>query len=862
MDEAKDRHAEVLGARRSPLNIRHFPQTGMSMSRSPDAHKSCSGATRLFIWIVMNSVRLLSALPNVAVFGTIALLVVAWNYGADLPDHRWLVGNQLPEGARLYAADGTLVAEYARQRRIVVPLGSIPVRVIDAFLAAEDKTFFTHLGIDIPGVVRAAVWNLNHSGNGVRPRGASTITQQVARNFLLTNEPTLRRKIREAILALRLERTLGKTRILELYLNAIYLGRGSYGVAAASLSYFNKPLSDLTVAEAAFLAALPKAPNQYSAAGDQATALSRRNWVIHRMLDDGRISSAKSESARAEPLQTIPAANAEIAPEAAYFTEEVRRQLIQLHGADGVYQGGLSVRTTLDPRMQHLATEALQNGLLAYDRRHGWRGPLRRIDLAGTNWTSELARLEMPAGGLPGWRLATVLSADERGAVIGLADGERGNISWCELRWARPWREGQRVGPEPGSPSDALSSGDVVLVEPIDHEGSYALRQIPEIRGAIVAMEPHSGRILAMTGGWSFADSEFNRAVQAWRQPGSTFKPFVVLAALDRGFVPSTIILDAPIALPLGAGRGLWHPANYSNRYAGPRTLRFALEHSRNVMIVRVARRVGMDAIADYAERFGIVDSMPREIAMAIGSGETTLLRMTNAYAMLANGGHLIRPTLIDRVQDRNGHTVYRNDDRPCPACSGIAWRNQDPPGLPDTREQIADPASVYQVVSMLEGVVERGTGRRVREPGRPIAGKTGTTNESRDAWFIGFTPDLVVGVYTGFDEPRSLGPRETGSSVAAPIFGEFMGAALAGVPARLFRIPNGVRFVRVRLSDGRPAQSGDTDVIWEAFRPEPQQTPPYKLATRSPFDDSPTSGSRTESPITSALMNGIGVIY
>ncbi len=831
------------------------------MSSTTGGRRSRITAARFHFRPLTGFVGLLGALANPVMFGSAALLLVVVHYGADLPDHEWLVDHQLPETTRLHAADGTLVAEYARQRRIVASLESIPVRVVNSFLAAEDKNFFTHLGVDILGVARAAVWNLSHSGNGVRPRGASTITQQVARNFLLTNEPTLRRKIREAILALRLERTLGKERILELYLNAIYLGRGSYGVAAASQSYFNKPLSDLTVAEAAFLAALPKAPSQYAAAGGKAAVFARRNWVIQRMLEDGRLALAEAVAAQAEPLGIIPPASGEIDPAAAYFTEEVRRQLIERYGADGVYQNGLSVRTTLNRRMQRLATKTLRTGLIAYDRRHGWRGPLTHIEPAGSSWMSELARFERPAGALPDWRIAMVLSADEQGAAIGLADGALGNIPWAELRWARSRRAGQRTGPEPKSPSDVLSRGDVVLVEPIDHAGSHALRQIPEIRGAMIAIDPKSGRILAMTGGWSFADSEFNRAVQAWRQPGSTFKPFVALAALDRGLTPSTIILDAPIALPMGAGRGLWRPANYSNRYLGPRTLRFALEHSRNVMFVRVARRIGMDAIADYAERFGIIDNMPREIAMAIGSGETTLLRMTSAYAMLANGGYLIRPTLIDRLQDRSGHTIYRHDDRPCPACSEIVWRGQAPPALPVTRVRIADPASVYQVISMMEGVVERGTARRVRELGRPVAGKTGTTNESRDAWFIGFTPDLVVGVYAGFDEPRSLGPRETGSSVAAPIFGEFMKAALAGVPARPFRIPNGVWLVRVRLSDGRLAHSGDTDVIWEVFRSKTLQNPPAALARRKPTD-APRSASHARSQVASTLLNGVGALY
>jgi len=485
------------------------------------------------------------------------------------------------------------------------------------------------------------------------------------------------------------------------------------------------------------------------------------------------------------------------------------------------------VRTTLSQRLQRIAERSLRAGLIAYDRRHGWRGPVAHVDLEAADWRTALTAVEPPAGAAP-WVLAMVLALDGKAATIGLPDGAEGAIPMAELAWARPWLEEQQVGARPKEPAEVLAVGDVVLVEPVAAdsegaaypEGSYALRQIPDVNGGLVAIDPHTGRVLAMSGGFSYEHSEFNRVTQAERQPGSAFKPFVYLAALDSGFTPATIVLDAPFVIDQGAGLGKWKPANYSNKFYGPSPMRLGIEKSRNLMTIRLAQTVGMEPIVDYARRFGVVDDMPPVLSMALGAGETTLLRLTTAYAMLVNGGKRITPTLIDRVQDRNGTTIYRHDARDCPGCWPEQWQSQIPPELPDEREQLVDPRSAYQVVSMLQGVVERGTGRRIRDLGKPLGGKTGTTNDSMDTWFVGFSPDLTVGVFVGFDEPKPLGPKETGSSVSAPIFKSFMAAALKNEPAIPFRIPSGLRLVRINADTGRLARAGDRNVILEAFKP------------------------------------------
>ena len=789
---------------------------------------------------------------SIGVVGLLAGGGVLWllhNYGRDLPDYAQLADYEPPMVSRVHAGDGRLLAEFATEKRVFVPVSAMPRRVIDAFVSAEDKTFFEHPGIDLPGIATAAVRNLMRIGTDRRPVGASTITQQVTKNFLLTDAVSYRRKIREIILAFRIERALSKERILELYLNQIYLGSGSYGVAAAAINYFNKSLDELTFAEAAFLAGLPKAPNNYNPERRPEAARARRDYVIGRMLDDGRIDEAEAAHARSGPVRVrtpdeVPVAKAE------YFVEEVRRELAERFGEEQLYGGGMSVRTTLDPRLQAEADRALRRGLIAYDRRHGWRGPIARIDPERPSGP-QLERLDAP--GMPdAWRLAAVESVTESAAAIRLVSGETGIVPLERLRWARKRLENQKRGPQVRRAQDVLSPGDAIAVErragPDGAEdGGFALRQIPDIDGALVALDPHTGRVLALTGGFSFAASEFNRATQARRQPGSAFKPFVYLAALDNGLTPSSLVLDAPFVIDQGPGVGKWKPANYTRRFYGPTPMRIGIEKSRNLMTVRVAQRVGMEAVARSAERLGVVDRLPRLLSMALGAGETTLLRLTTAYAMLVNGGRKIVPTFLDRIQDRNGKTVFRHDRRACPDCIGVAWEGQPEPDLPDTRDRVADPGSAYQLVSMLEGVVERGTGRRIRAVGKPLAGKTGTTNDSLDTWFVGFSPDLAVGVFVGFDSPRTLGRGETGSSVAAPIFRDFMKAALKDKPAIPFRIPPGIRLVRVDAETGLVARGSEKGVILEAFKPgtEPIEASPVVGEAPSPGAKNPATPAR-----------------
>ena len=763
---------------------------------------------------------LIGLLLLIAVGAAAGYGVLLWHYGRELPAHSQLADYQPPVLTRFHAGDGQLIAEFAHERRLFEPIEAIPKRIANAFLAAEDKNFYSHPGIDVFGIARALIIDLRNIAEDRRLVGASTITQQVVKNFLLSNEVSLDRKIKEAILAFRLEHALSKDRILELYLNEIYLGHGSYGVAAAALNYFNKGLNELTLSEAAFLAALPKAPANYDPDRYPERAVARRNWVLERMRENGFITAEQAAEARNEPLKTQERQDTQIV-EAGYFTEEARREVLNLYGADALYGGGLMVHTSLDPRLQHLATKALRDGLIAYDRRHGWRGPLGRIALDG-DWRQRLAPFAPPVD-VQDWRTAVVLSVKGDKAELGFAQegAETGTLRARGAAWARKRRL-----------ADAVSPGDVILVSayaaPADESGDksgsaeWRLEQVPEVNGASVVIDPHTGRVLAMIGGFSLERSEFNRATQALRQPGSAFKPFVYAAALDSGFTPSTIVMDSPLSIDVGGQLGVWRPENYGDTYLGPQTLRQGLEKSRNVMTVRIAQRVGMARIVDYAKRFGIDPKMRRELAMALGAGETTALRLTTAYAMLVNGGKHIQPSLIDRIQDRRGRTVYRRDQRPCPECQA-PWQGQEPPALPDPREEVIDPRTAYQVVSLLEGVVQRGTGKAALAVERPIAGKTGTSNDSKDTWFVGFSPDLVAGIFVGFDQPRTLGKRETGGSVAAPIFTDFMKAALAEEPPTPFRMPPGLRFVYVDVNSGRPARAGGPGVILEAFKPDPE---------------------------------------
>ena len=814
--------------------------------------------------------------------------ITLWYFGRDLPDYQQLAHYQPPIMTRVQAGDGRLLAEYAAERRIFVPIQAIPRPIIDAFLSAEDKNFYTHHGVDPISIVRAAATDIARFRANRRPVGASTITQQVAKNMLLSNEISIERKVKEILLATRIEAALPKERILELYLNEIYLGGGAYGVAAAALTYFDKPLDDLSLGEAAFLAGLPKAPNRYNPVRSPQAAKARRDWVLERMIEDGTATAEAAMQAEAQPLELRHREEAEKV-RAPYFAEEVRRELLTRYGEKVLYGAGLSVRTSLDARLQAAADKALRSGLIAYEHsRGGWRGAVARIDPKG-DWATHLAAMPVPPVATDvGWRVAMVVRTEPDGAAIGFANGGAGRIPFSEMRWARPRHHDGSFGPYPRSAAEVVKPGDVVMVEPIGSPsskadaaavkggGAYTLCQVPEVSGGLVAMDPHTGRVLAVSGGFSFETSQFDRATQAKRQPGSSIKPFVYLTALDHGFTPSTLVVDGPISLPQGPGMPMWSPTNYTKRgqevkFRGPTPLRVALEQSLNAVTARVASIIGMEPIAETVERFGIMDHMPREYSMALGAGETTLLRHTAAYAMLVNGGKRITPTFIDRIQDRNGATIFRADQRPCEGCEDVDWRHQPVPVTPDTREQVADPGSAFQIVTMLQGVVERGTGKAVQAVGKPIAGKTGTTNDWRDAWFVGFSPDLAAGVYIGFDDPDSLGDDETGGHIAAPIFRDFMIDALKDAPATAFRTPPGMRLYRVSAATGLPAGAGEA-AIYEAYKPgtEPGKSRNLGLQ-RAPSEDDETpvastggveSGETAPVPMRGAPASGTGGLY
>ncbi|MEM9169683.1 MAG: penicillin-binding protein 1A, partial [Pseudomonadota bacterium] len=776
-----------------------------------------------------------------------------FNYlGRDLPDYKVLAAYEPPVTTRVYAGDGALVAEFARERRIFVPVEAIPDRVKNAFIAAEDKNFRNHAGIDFKGVLRAQISNVGNIAQGRRLEGGSTITQQVAKNFLLSSEQKIERKLKEWLITRRMERAYSKDQILELYLNEIYLGNRSYGVAAAALNYFGKSLDDLDVREAAYLAAIPKGPSNYHPVRNRDRAIERRNWVVGRMVEDGYISAIAGEAARAQDL------GASVAPDlgardwaSGYFAEEVRKRIAELYGVEALYDGGLAVRTTLDPNLQKAAGAALRAWLVEYDQRHGWRGPLGGVAIDG-DWAEalndavdDLMKGRRIADDLAPWRPAVVLAVADDAATIGFPDGAEGRIPLAGMAWAREYLASNKQGPEVTSVTSVLRAGDVVLAEPDRSEEAgardYLLRQTPAVNGGLVAIDPHTGRVLAMVGGFSFEMSEFNRAMQARRQRGSTFKPFVYAAALDSGYTPSSRVLDAPFVAP---GVDSWYkPGNYvEGQYAGLSTLRHGIEKSRNTMTARLAQDLGIGRILDYVDRFNLSDDLPRELAISLGAGETTLMRMTAAYATFVNGGRATKPFLIDRIQDRRGRTIYRNDGRLCPYCDADAWTAQVEPQLPDEREQVMDPRTAYQMVSMLEGAVARGTGTAVRKVvAHPVAGKTGTTNEYKDAWFVGFTPDLAAGVYVGFDLPQSLGQGEAGGRVAAPVFGDFMQRALEEVAPIPFRVPSGVRLVRVDAKTGKPANGGGRSVILEAFKAD------------EPVDAGPSPEELTLDPLSAA---------
>ncbi|MCR9086268.1 MAG: penicillin-binding protein 1A [Rhodobacteraceae bacterium] len=763
-----------------------------------------------------------------AVLGAVILGAILWIYGRDLPKHEQLAQYAPPTISRVYSGEGSLIDEFSVERRLFAPSSEIPDLIKQAFISAEDKNFYTHQGYDPVGMASAIV----DMAQGGRLRGASTITQQVMKNFLLSGDRSAERKIKELILAVRLEQTLTKEQILELYLNEIYLGQNSYGVAAAAQTYYNKPLSELNVEEAAYLAALPKAPSTLHPVRAKESATQRRNFVLREMYENGFITQAAYQDARAEPLRTVQNGDYEgfrsQRPPRGYFTDEIRRQLSRDFGAEEFFSGGLSIRSTFDPEFQDRSAAALQRGLEKYDRSRGlWRGTGKTIptETLGdeAQWREALAETQV-ARDIEGWEVAVILETSGDTATLGIEDLPREDsqvVPAKDVQWAR--RPGQSRARVPG---DLVSPGDVVHVRRMtsDDDGSFirwTLRQVPDVEGAFVAMDVNTGRVIAMQGGFSYQHSVFNRATQAARQPGSSFKPFVYAAALDTGFTPATIVVDAPFEHRVG--NTVWRPKNYSNKFYGPTTLRTGIERSRNLMTVRLAKEIGMSTVAEYAEKFGVYDEgeMLKYLPISLGSQETTLYRMVTAYSMFANGGERIYPTLVDRVQDRYGNTIYRHDPRKCVDCASPLVPQGQGPRIVSERERVMDPITAYQITSMMKGVVDRGTAARTVNLPVPTAGKTGTTNEEKDVWFIGFTSNIAAGCYIGFDQPRPMGKGAAGGTMCGPVFDEFMEYAVEEFGGSDFKVPPGGTFIKIdRISGARLSSSASgPNVVAEYFR-------------------------------------------
>ena len=767
-----------------------------------------------------------SAISIGLAFAGLSVMAVVWYYGRDLPDTELLAQYQPPTLSRIYSRQGELMDEFARERRIYTPIDEIPEIVRDAFISAEDKNFYHHSGFDPLGIIKAAI----DAAQGGRLRGASTITQQVMKNFLLSGDRSAERKIKEILLANRLEQSLSKDEILGIYLNEIFLGQNSYGVTAAAQTYFNKTLEELSVGEAAYLASLPKAPSDRHPVLQRDEAVFWRNNTLREMAENGYITAEVAEIEAAAPLLSVQngdySSRRNALPPRDYFTDEIRRQLSVTLGEEQLFGGGLSIRATVNPELQDVAAEALRKALVEYDRNQGrYRGPLAQLDagLLGdeAGWRSALAEATVPRD-IDGWLPAVVLELGETSARIGIegveddADGHFLNIE--EAKWARP-----AGGDRANSPGDLWSVGDVILVSAVLTDGvfeKWTFEQIPEIQGAFMAMDTHTGRVIAMQGGFSYQASVFNRASQATRQPGSSFKPFVYAAALDNGYTPGTIVVDAPFELM--TPQGMWRPQNSSNKYYGPAPLRTGIEQSRNLMTVRIAQDIGMDKVAAYAERFGVYDDMQEVLSMSLGSGETTLLKMVTAYSMFANGGIKVEPTLVDRVQDRNGNTIYQHDARICHECRQEVIDPMAEPWVENKSQRIMDAVTAYQLSSMMRGVVERGTAAStVGKLGVPISGKTGTTNEAKDVWFIGFTPKIAAGCYIGFDTPRPMGPSAFGGTMCGPVFVDFMKKALEDHGSFDMPVPPGSHFVKLdRYSGQRLADDATGEyVVSELFR-------------------------------------------
>ena len=726
-----------------------------------------------------------------------------WYFSSDLPDYKILSNYKPPISSRVHSGEGQLIAEYALQKRLFIPYDSVPRIVIDSFLSAEDKNFFSHPGVDAKSITRAIIKNIKNIFSEKRLEGASTITQQVAKNFLLTSEVSLQRKIKEAILAFRIERAYTKKRIMELYLNQIYLGQGTYGIAAASLEYFDKAVGDLNYEEAALLAALPKAPSKYNPYKSKKIAKARRDIVLKNLLDNSYIDASEYKNLKKKEIRTKKR-KIELLEEANFYSEEVRRIVSDTYGYDELYKGGLSIRTPLNSNYQIEALKALREGLEEYDKRHGWRGPIKNLNIK--NWENNIQDF-IPDKSL-NWKIAKVIEVNKLNVKIEIQNKDTGFIDFNNIKWTRK-----------KSFEDLLKLNDIIYVKKIK-KNKWSLKQLPKINGAIVVMDPHTGRVLAMAGGFSFKLSEFNRATQAKRQPGSAFKPLVYAAALENGFTPSTLILDAPFVMDQGEGLKTWKPENYGKKFYGPSTLRTGLEKSRNLITVRLAQKVGFDQMSKITNNFGIYNDIPEILSVSLGAAETTLIQITNAYCTFANGGKKVTPIFIDRIQDRRGKTIFNADKRKCVGCEKMSYLKDEIPTIQDNREQIISPETAYQITSMMEGVVKRGTGRKLKGLKLALAGKTGTTNNNMDAWFLGFTSKLVIGVYIGFDEPKSLGKYETGAKAALPVFKKFVKNVVKKKDALPFKVPKNINLVMVDAETGLRPNNNTKKIIYESFKP------------------------------------------
>ncbi len=747
--------------------------------------------------------KLLIVLTLFSILGFILIFSVLWTYSNKLPDYKFLKNYKPPVSSKVYSGNGVLISDFSAEKRIFVPYNAIPKKIINSFLSSEDKNFFKHPGVDAKGVLRAIKNNIFNLIRSNRLEGASTITQQVAKNFLLTNEVSLDRKIKEAILAFRIERALSKKRILELYLNQIYLGEGSYGIASASLRYFDKPIGKLNYSESALLAALPKAPTKYNPYKNKELATYRRNLVIKNLYENNYISKEKYYELISSKI-ILKKRKRIFIEDTRYYVEDIRKKVIKDYGYDKVYKQGFNIKSPINLELQNFASMSLREGLLEYDKRKGWRGPLDNRN--SKDWNSNLDSFNLEK--TIDWDIAIVKRIDKFETVIQTSNKENGIIHYEDINWTRK------------NFNEIFKINDLIYVKKIS-DGIFSLRQLPNVNGGIVVMDPYSGRVLAMSGGFSFKKSEFNRVSQAKRQPGSAFKPFIYALALENNFTPSSLILDAPIVLDQGEDLKMWKPENYGKKFYGLSTLRTGVEKSRNLMTVRISQNLGIDKIINFSKKLNIYENPEKLLSVSLGSAETTLLNITSAYSSFVNGGKLVTPIIIDRIQDSEGNTIFKNEKRFCENCDKISFEGNNVPTIKSNFKQIFSPQTAYQMTSILEGAIQRGTGKKLRDLNLQLAGKTGTTNNNTDTWFIGFTSNLVIGVYVGHDTPKRLGKYETGSKTALPIFKEFIRKAVKNYEARPFKIAKGIKMMVIDTETGQKADFGSKKTIIESYKKE-----------------------------------------